>query len=254
MATPKPSTTGQDTDQLYQQAEDALAAQASAPNAGSPAPDTSKPGEVKPEGYLTPAQFKTAMDEYTRFMQSQMDKRQSRMDRQIAELSGRNRQVLAAAKDIGMPEDQLKAMENKLREDTMRKVFQGETSDAQGAPTQPQNSADGGPGDEISAQGQQLAEQMSQEFGFALQEGDPETATIRTDGTPAEYFASITRAYLAKQRRQAKTPTPPAGRAPGIAPQGGRARNNPLDHIKPGDTESLYEVAEREFEAKLGRR
>ena len=211
--------------------------------AGSPPPPTTVTLEQVQE--LVSKALSGARQDIGRQLQSQLDKRDAGLRKQIEALRQQSTQIADAAKATGLKEDQAKQL-GKAFFDAQLDALMAE----QQQPTQPkgQGSPTGPAGidDEQAAYTQYvtgLGDRLRKAAG--LEYTDPEMKTIITDRGEQAYFDSIEAAGQAKAervKREAQQGRP--ARSPGLGTDGGSAPRNAIAHITDPDT--LYELAEKE--------
>lgn len=187
--------------------------------------------------------------EIGRSLQSQLDKRDAGLRRQIETLRTQATQFEATAKASGIEEAQAKQLGQAYFNQQLNDLIaeeQAATSQAQGKPGQ-KPAADEAPDEtyQVAAYQQyvtQHGDQLREAYG--LDYADPEMKTIVTDRDEQAYFDSIKAAGKAKQARLAKQDrTGQPARAPGLGTDGGNAARNPIEKIT--DPDELYERAEK---------
>lgn len=196
-----------------------------------------------PPQYLTAEQFQQAQQMLLRQLQSQLDKRDARLQRLVQGQTLPDRTAQALAK-LGV-----KLPEGKQAQDVIAEL-QAQGVLPQDEPEEADLPEENAPADPVTVAGQTLAQQ------YGLVAGDPELQLIRAQGvTPTQYLQSIAQAGQAKQARLA-APQSTGGRGaspaaiPGLTNGGGTPPPaNPIENVYSSD--ELYDLAYRQ--ARQGR-
>ena len=188
---------------------------------------------------------------FDRTLQSQLDKRDAGLRKQIDSLRTQATQFVDAAKANGIEEAQAKQL-GQAYFNSQLETLMAEEPKPNGKKGQRQADPDGEtePPDEqtqvaayqqyVTQQGDRLRE------AYGLDYTDPEMRTLVTDRDEQAYFDSIKAAGKAKAARLAKQASSgqPA-RTPGLGPDGGRATRNPIADIT--DPDELYKLAAKQL-------
>lgn len=189
----------------------------------------------------------------SRSLQSQLDKRDAGIRKQIAELKAQSAQIAVAAQATGIKDTQAQQLgqayfNNQL--DSLLAEQQAPNGKGQGAG--PNGANDGAPDgaqdtQQAAAEYAQYVTQngdvMRQEAGLELT--DLEMKLIVTDQDEKAYYASIIKAGKAKAERLAREAKSGKGsRIPGLGPDGARAPLNSIESVT--DTGQLYKLAAQE--------
>lgn len=221
------------------QAEEAAAAPSSAPG-------------------LTLEQVQAAIDQalaetqkgFNRTLQSQLDKRDAGLRKQIDSLRTQATQFVDAAKANGIEEAQAKQLgqayfnsqlETLMAEEQKPTGKNGRKAEPDGETEPPDETA------QVAAYQQYVTQQGDRlREAYGLDYTDPEMRTLVTDRDEQAYFDSIKAAGRAKAARAAKQASSgqPA-RTPGLGPDGGRATRNPIADIT--DPDELYKIAAKQM-------
>lgn len=184
-----------------------------------------------------------------RSLQSQLDKRDAGLRKQIDALRSQATQFEATAKASGIEEAQAKQLGQAFFNQQLNDLMAEEQAAANPAAGKPgaRAAADEAPDDtqQVAAYQQYVTQHGDQlREAYSLDYTDPEMKTIVTDRDEQAYFDSIKAAGKAKQARLAKQGrTGSPARAPGLGTDGGSAAHNPIEKIT--DPDELYERAER---------
>ena len=147
---------------------------------------------------------------------------QRRMDRRATKLEERVQKQLHAADNlmanlktqgVQVPEEAVKAVRQQVVDEAYRQPVETDNSSQNGNVA---SAAETAYYQQITAAGNAMME------NFGLQDGDPEIEAIKTDGSPQEYYQSITEAGQAKTSRLAEEnnkKTPPQASIPGTSGQ-----------------------------------
>jgi len=188
--------------------------------------------------------------ETTRALQSQLDKRDSNLLKQINALRQQSKQIADVAQSSGIDEAQAKQLSTAFFNSSMDTLLNEQAAEPvkPGAPqaTHPgDGSAEPPPIDDqqlvayqqyVTQTGDRLREAWSLEYS------DPEMKTLVTDRDEQAYYDSIKAAGKAKRERltrESRVGQP--ARQPGLGPDGGSAPRNPLQGVE--NTGDLYKMA-----------
>lgn len=187
-----------------------------------------------------------------RTIQSQLDKRDSGLRKQIAELRAQAGMVTDQAKKRGIEEAQAAQIGQGFFTDNLDALLAAQPN-GQKKPATQAGGADNG--SDVADDGQPehgaVDTTLVSEAGarlaaaYGLSQDDPEVKLVVTTGTPQAYLDSIQSAGQAKQQRLAKEQKQGrAARSPALGVDGGSAPRNPIADINsPGE---LYKLAAKQ--------
>lgn len=248
-----------DVNAMYAEAESALAG---LPTSTPGAEADNTPPEPSPEAQpaqtttpLTMADLEKALqslnETWERRLQSTKDKRLGRIEHQLQEIASRNKSLTEAAKVAKMPAEQMANLQKNLREEALNMLLQGEPAEQPAdtpQPAKPQETGQPEAVNEVNIIGQRMM------IKAGLIETDPELADIVTDGTPEDFFLSITEA-AAKKKARITDARAASTRAPAVGPTGAKApARNQLQQVKFGSVDDYYALAEADFGAAVNGR
>jgi hypothetical protein len=192
--------------------------------------------------YLTTTQFNELMTQQQRWFQSQLDRRDTRLEKKYQELQTRNAATLEVARQTGMAPEALAAFQKRLEEDAVKRTM---TPDAQPNPqVAPQPQAPVPDMEAVKAQVSAIGGGIAAKY--KLEDTDPEAKMININSSPEDYFASIVMAGEAKKARLASNGAP--ARAPALAPAGRESSRNPIEKIN--NVSELYQQGVAEMKKK----
>jgi hypothetical protein len=172
---------------------------------------------------LTADKVKAMLDERMSDMFNKVDVEwQRRMDRRATKLEERVQKQLYAADNlvanlkthgVQVPEDAVKAVRQQVVDEAYREPVETDNSSQNGNVA---SAAETAYYQQVSAAGTAMME------NFGLQDSDPEFETVKTDGSPQEYYQSIAEAGQARTTRLAEAEsnkTPVQASIPGTSGQ-----------------------------------
>lgn len=182
-----------------------------------------------------------------RTLQSQLDKRDSGLRKQIAALQTQAGVVSERAKARGIEAAQAEQLGQDFFTANLTPLLE-EQPNGKGAKQRAPAPADGeDEGAEPDQQQVQAYRQTVSELGnrianaYGLSPDDPEIRSIVPNADPETYLNSIEAAGKAKQARLARQPQGRPARSPAIGVDGGSAPRNPIANVT--DTGDLYKLA-----------
>ncbi len=221
---------------------------AALPTGGEPVQsEAAKPDQpFNPEAFLT--RIQAVLDERDRRLQSGLDKRDANIKRMLAERQGQVNAIGEKAKTLGVPDNQVQALQSALLNDALAEALKEDTPPQDPHPS-PLPQGEGVAAEVARAEAQ--AEAMAELAG--LTQDDPEVKLIAGYATPAEYLAKVREACAAKLKRslagdQRPAPTSAVTTLGAMGPGGGAASTlPPLDKVNVGAlwNEALTEARAR---------
>lgn len=189
--------------------------------------------QFNPDAFL--AQIQNVLDERDRRLQSSLDKRDGNIRKMLAERQGQVNAIGEKGKELGMPDQQVQALQSALINDALTEALKQEDQPSpQPSPTG--EGAGSSPAAEVAA-AEAKAEAMAELAGLTAE--DPEVKLITGYTTPAEYLQKVQAACKAKLARELGAPSQPSpqpspngrgstvGAAAVLGPNGGAASNRP---------------------------
>lgn len=169
----------------------------------------------------------------SRTLQSQLDKREAGITKRLREQLSQAEKFATLAKGRGIDEKEAAALQGALVNDALQAMLADEDDQDEGRGTSPRRGRaaqydldDVDEREAVTEQGRFVWEMSG------LEQGDPEVASIATNGTPQQYLQSIYQAGIKKalrlqggQQQAATQPPPPANaaRIPALGADGSRA-------------------------------